>query len=337
MVTLKMTTQLKPRDLVTSPLIELICVLSILSRAMLLIGTPALGQDDIPPDNYNIGVPSDMLAGAPTLDPSETEADDTVIPRPIVEPPPPLKIFSAAETQKVCAKYQSKLISVYGEVFKIKNCVRHVIQDQDDIFKMTRQGIQMVGVEATDVAAIPIGAPWSEVSTLERPCSFFNKKYVTFSYTDIYYVDACVRHMLPDYETFLTHSRAHNDKNRALLALGAEEFFKIPHGPDILSVLDKEYSHLYELSANVDIIPIDEACRGTEGKVVMFYSRMYKIEKCHKREIDAESYTMHSSIGNSKILELRPEQWVSMPDGKSYPDKKPDRKADRKPEMKQSK
>ena len=184
----------------------------------------------------------------------------------------------------------------------------------------------MVGVEATDVAAIPVGVPWSEVTSLERPCSFFNKKYITFSYADIYYVDACVRHLLPDYETFLTHSRAHNDKNRALLALNPEEFFKLPQGSNILSILDKEYSHLYERSANVDIIPIDEACHGTEGKIVMFYSRMYKIEKCHKREIDAESYTMHSSIGSSKILELRPEQWVSMPDGKPYPDKKPEKK-----------
>jgi hypothetical protein len=329
MGTLKMALIKKPRDQATIQAMHLICAVSMHLSGLLLIASSAASA----PNTEEMGYPADTYSQASPQDPGqpETSSDDTIIPRPPVEPPPPLKIFSAAETQKVCAKYQGKLLSVYGEVFKIKNCIRHVIQDQQDIFTMTRQGLQMVGVEASDVAAIPVGVPWSEVASLARPCSFFNKKYITFSYADIYYVDGCVRHLLPDYETFLTHSRAHNDKNRALLALNPEEFFKIPHGSDILSILDKEYSNLYELSANVDIIPIDEACRGTEGKIVMFYSRMYKIEKCHKREIDAESYTMHSSIGNSKILELRPEQWVSMPDGKPYPDKKPDKKPEKKP------
>ncbi|MEI6398419.1 MAG: hypothetical protein WCO71_06595 [Pseudomonadota bacterium] len=72
----------------------------------------------------------------------------------------------------------------------------------------------------------------------------------------------------------------------------------------------------------MDIIPIDEACKGVDGKIVTFYSRMYKIEKCRKREIDAESFTMHGGAGSSKLTELKPEQWISMPDGKPYSDKK---------------
>ena len=55
-----------------------------------------------------------------------------------------------------------------------------------------------------------------------------------------------------------------------------------------------------------------------DGKIVTFYSRMYKIEKCRKREINAEKYTMGRRVNDAKLIELRPEQWVSMPDGKPF-------------------
>ncbi len=318
------TIQASPRGSLVKKIVYGLCISA---AGLLLFGEPLNAQDDLdsPPDD-SINMTPDASPSDASPNSGAQDDDDTIIRPPPKAPPATVKIFTAAETQKVCAKYQGKLLSVYGEVFKVKNCTRHLLQEQDDIFKMSRQGIPTVDVEATDVAAIPVGEPWSVINLVQRPCTFFNKKYVTFSYTDLYYVDGCARKLLPDYETYLAHSQAHGDKNRTVLALTAEEFFKMRQGDNITSVLDKEYSRLYELSANVDIIPIDEACKGAEGKIVMFYSRMYKIEKCHKREIDAEHYTMHSSVGNSKIKELTPEQWVSMPDGKPYPDPKATKK-----------
>ncbi len=258
-----------------------------------------------------------MTSSQPSSKPRD-EDDENIIRRPKEEDTPAPKEFSLLETQKACAKYKDKLISVYGEIYKLRHCTRHLVQDQEEIFKLTRQGTTVVEVDATDVAAIPVGPTWDTVSVKERPCATFNKKYVTFSYTDIYYVENCVRRLIPDYETLLVHRQERGQKNGEVLALTSKEFWSIRHGRDIASIIDKDFAKLLEGSAGVDIIPVDEACKGVEGKLVTFYSRMYKIEKCRKREIDAESFTMNRKLGDTKLIELKPEQWISMPDGKPY-------------------
>lgn len=272
------------------------------------------GQDSSEFGETSTSTPSLSNAGAKPSD----EDDDSIIKRPKEEDPPPPKEFTKAEIQKVCSKFKDKLISVYGEIFKLQNCVRHHVTDQEQVFQMTRQGVQVVEVEATDVAALPIGQTWEQVRAKDRPCSAFNKKYITFSYTDIYYVENCVRRLIPDYETLLVHRQERGQKNGEVLALTPKEFWSIRQGRDISSIIDKDFAKLLDGSAGVDIIPVDEACKGVEGKIVTFYSRMYKIEKCRKREIDAEAFTMNRKLGDAKLIELKPEQWISMPDGKPY-------------------
>ena len=293
-----------------------------LAFASLPYNVPAIAQEDMPAPEFD----GSVAGGTGDSDHATTKStdtdDDNIIRAPKEEETPPPKQFTAAEVKKVCAKYQGSLISVYGEIFRLRNCVRHPIHNQEDLFKFAKQGIKTVEVDATDVAAIPVGEPWEAASAEHRPCSFFSKKYITFSYTDIYFVENCVRKLIPDYETFLTHRKSRGIKSSEVLALTAREFYGIRQGRDISSVIDREFSKLLEGSAGVDIIPIDEACKGVEGKFVTFYSRMYKVEKCRKREIDAESFTMKRRATDLKLIELRPEQWVSMPDGKPYQDKK---------------
>jgi hypothetical protein len=285
---------------------------------LLLCAPISYAQDDNgSPDSENSRATTPHSSAA-----KSNEDDDNIIRAPKEPEAPPPKEFTKSEIQKVCSKYQGKLISVYGEIYKLQNCTRHLVQDQDELFKFGRQGTKTVEVEATDVAAIPVGEHWEALSSKNRSCSFFNKKYITFSYTDIYYVENCVRKLIPDYETFVIHRKEHAGKQSEVLALTAREFYAIRQGRDITSVVDKEFHKLLEGYAGVDIIPIDEACKGVEGKIVTFYSRMYKIEKCHKREIDAESFTMHRKLNDTKLIELHADQWVSMPDGKPFTDKK---------------
>ncbi len=301
---------------------------TLLAAGLLAAGSICPAQDDAPPPPAEPEYNGDMAPEAPAYAPSSatpgkpSEDDDNIIRKPKEAPPPPPIEFTKAEAQKSCAKYQGKLLSVYGEIYKIQNCVRHRVNEQEDIFKFSKQGIQVVEVNATDVAAIPVGESWENANSKERPCATFNKKYITFSYTDIYFVENCVRKLIPDYETLLAHRKERGQTNGEVLALSSKEFWSMKHGRDITSIIDKEFHKLLEGSAGVDIIPIDEACKGVDGKIVTFYSRMYKIEKCRKREIDAESFTMHGGAGSSKLTELKPEQWISMPDGKPYSDKK---------------
>ncbi len=278
-----------------------------------------MAQDEIMPvDSSGVIEPSPDQPMASGAKAGAADDDDNIIKVPKEPDPPPPKQFTSREIQAVCAKYKNNLVSVYGELYKIRNCTRHLIVNQEEIFKFAREGIKTIEVEATDVAALPVGDTWEHVSTKDRPCTFFSKKYVTFSYTDIYFVENCVRKLVPDYETLLSHRKAQGIKSTEILALTAREFYGIRQGRDITSIVDKEFSKLLDGSAGVDIIPIDEACKGVDGKIVTFYSRMYKIEKCRKREINAEKYTMGRRINDAKLIELRPEQWVSMPDGKPF-------------------
>jgi len=288
----------------------------------ILASTTRLNAQDetfVPDSGYNDSTDSGSIPSAPK---GSSEDDDNVIKVPKQPDPPPPKQFTASETQKVCAKYRGSLLSVFGEIYKLQNCTRHQIHDQEELFKFAKQGVKTIEVDSKDVAALPIGDSWEIVNSKIRPCSFFNKKYITFSYTDIYYVENCVRKLIPDYETLLDHRKRQGTKSSEVLALNAREFYQIRQGRDVASVIDREFSKLLEGSAGVDIVPIDEACKGVEGKIVTFYSRMYKIEKCRKREIDAEQFTMHRKISDTKLIELRPEQWVSMPDGKPFDGKK---------------
>lgn len=281
--------------------------------ACLWMGSVSLAEDFDPSDSSAASSGSQKKAGK-----IADEDDENIIRRPKEDEAPPPKVFSKAEVQKACEKYRGKLISVYGEIYKLENCVRHLIHDQETVYKFSRQATPIVEVEASEVAALPVGDSWEQMNTKERPCSKFHKQYVTYSYTDIYFVENCVRKLIPDYETLLAHRKQQGQRNGEVLALTAKEFWSMRQGRDISSIIDKEFGTLKDGSAGVDIIPVDEACKGVDGKIVSFYSRLYKIEKCRKREIDAESFTMRRKLGDIKIVELRPEQWVSIPDGKPY-------------------
>ena len=245
--------------------------------------------------------------------------DDNIIKKPKESSEPIAKEFTNIERNKACSKFNGKLVSLSGEMWKVKDCKRHQVNDPDIMFRLSRQGGAVVEADARELAAIPIGETWDSLqSGKPRTCAAFNGKYITLSYTDIYFVDRCIRRLIPDYETLLKHRRDRKDRSTDVLAVSDAEFHAVKQGRDIPSEVDREFAKLIDGSAGVDIIPVDEACHGVEGKLVSFYSRLYHIEKCRKREIDAEAFTMKRRTLDAKIIELKPEQWLSLPDGKPY-------------------
>ena len=81
----------------------------------------------------------------------------------------------------------------------------------------------------------------------------------------------------------------------------------IKDGTPFDSVLDKGSSKVDY--AKVDTIPLDEACSGLEGRYVSYYSRVYKIYKCHKRPVDPVQFSRKVM---KKPTELSSEQWLSL-------------------------
>jgi hypothetical protein len=250
------------------------------------------------------------------------EVDDTIIKVPRPQPAKPRPV-TAAERKTACAKYEGRFISYYSEIYKVEKCSRRQVQDPATLQRLMRGTTSIVEVEVPVIAALPPGAPLVAAAKARRGCRQLEGKFVSFSYTDVYLVQKCHRRMFPDWETFTTFKKKKPGKTAAsgdILALTEDEFYGLPQGPDMPSAVDIEFLKQYDRTKSIDIIPIDEACRGIEGKVVSFYSKLYKIEKCRKREMNAELATMRNP--SLKPRELTPEQWISLPDGKSLIDEK---------------
>ncbi|NDE15855.1 hypothetical protein EBZ80_13080, partial [bacterium] len=243
--------------------------------------------------------------------------DDSVIKVPKPEPAKP-RVVSAAERMKACAKHEGKYLSYYSDIFRVENCKRRVIQDPETLSRLMRGTVGVTEVESDIIAAIPAGQPVADQGAKNRRgCKQLEGRFVTFSYVDVYLVQKCKKRLFPDWETFIAFQKKRGIKSglgSEVVPLSEAEFDLLQIGPEMPSSVDVEFIRQYDRSKVIDVIPIDEACRGIEGKIVSFYSKLYKIEKCRKREMDPEVATLRNP--ELKPRELRPEQWNSLPDGK---------------------
>ncbi len=243
--------------------------------------------------------------------------DDSIIKVPKPEPAKP-RVVTAAERKKACGKHEGKYISYYSEIFRVENCKRRAVQDPETLSRLMRGSVNVTEVESDIIAAIPAGQPVADQGAKSRrSCKQLEGRFITFSYVDVYLVQKCKKRIFPDWETFIAFQKKRGITSgigSEVIPLTEAEFDLLQIGPEMPSSVDLEFIRQYDRSKVVDVIPIDEACRGVEGKIVSFYSKLYKIEKCRKREMDPEVATLKNP--ELKPKELRPEQWNSLPDGK---------------------
>jgi hypothetical protein len=283
--------------------------LAALGLATMLAATaaPLLAQQD---DRGAAPPPPAGAAGGETKEVVVEATENDFVPR---------KVFTRAERQAICRRYEGKLIAFYSEVYKVVSCVRRPIYSNKTIYSFMRSGQQVLDVDGDVIAAIHEGEPLDQSISLEtaRGCKKLEGKYVTFSSVDVYFVEKCQKRLFPDWTTYTTHRQKHGDIKGEILSLSLVEFDMLPDGKPIPSVVDEMFAKLLKGEAQVDVIPVDEACAGVNGKVVSYYSRLYKIEACRKREITNPDLFFKKLGGPTmKITELRSEQWLSLPEGK---------------------
>ncbi len=245
------------------------------------------------------------------------ETDDSIIRVPHPQPAK-LRPITAAERKNACARFDGKYISYYSEIYHVEKCKRRLVQDPSTLTQIMRGSFQVTEVESDIIAALSAGELIADQGAKKRRgCKQLEGKFVTFSYVDIYFIQKCKKRAFPDWETFIAWQKKMGRKSgigAEVIPLSEAEFDLLQIGPEIPSAVDLEFIRQYDRSKVVDIIPIDEACRGLEGKTVSFYSKLYKIEKCRKRELDPELATLKNPSLNPKVLTA--EQWNSLPDGK---------------------
>lgn len=226
------------------------------------------------------------------------------------------KTFSADEIQLTCKKYAGQYVSHYRKVFKIENCQRREVDFGEDIVKL-RNSYSIKDVSNDVIAQIPMGPPLviHKPAPPTRDCHKLEGEYITFTFNEIYYVHECKRRLFPDFETYAEHRKLRKSLRKPLIQLTREEFDGIEVGDLMPTIMDKAFKDVLSPESGVDVIPIDEACKGLNGRFVSYYSRIYRVDACTKREIDAEKF-LRLRRGKIQIKELSAEQWISLPDGK---------------------
>ncbi len=135
---------------------------------------------------------------------------------------------------------------------------------------------------------------------------------MTFGYTDVYFVENCKKRIFPEWSAFVEHQRKTRREKSEVLALTYPEFARLPVGTQMESFADSEYAKLKILGRNVDVIPLDVACKGLNGKDVSYIDRIYRIEKCRKRPYDIEKFLFKRRDSRTRLTELTSEQWISI-------------------------
>ncbi len=273
--------------------------------------SPELNQADDPYANQD----SDPLAQATPSTPGTTPAQGAPA-DPNELPPPKLPqkaTFSDAEVKAECRKFEGKFIAYYDRVFKVEGCKRREVVSDDDEENPVLKGHRVIPVENITVAKIPEGSAIGATPKGKKPnCAKIEGRYIISRASDVFFVEKCKKRPFPDWDTYADHAAKHPKKD--ILELPEEEFLALPIGTEFTSSLNDEYKKMLVTEKNVDVLPLDEACKGLNGAYVSYYAKIYKVEKCKKHEVDAERFLLR--FPNYKLREMSSEQWVSIPTGK---------------------
>jgi hypothetical protein len=259
------------------------------------------------------------LASAQTGDPAPASTPTPAVTLAPASAVMPWKKVSAADREKSCKTYEGTFISYYGELWKVENCKRRGIRSQSAILDIVSQVNSVTEVDGATIAVIPEGVPLADDDPASGPmrgCKEFEGKYITHSYLDIFFIEGCKKRLMPDWETYLDHKARRHDEKSEVFGLSYAEFLKIPTGKEIPSIADEEFRRLLKKEKTPDVVPAKDACKGLEGEFVSYYSKLYKIENCRRREIDSELF-FEGRLGLTRqVLDLSDEQWISIPEGK---------------------
>ncbi len=235
-----------------------------------------------------------------------------------VEKKPAVKTTKAISKTEACRKYDKKHIVYYSDIYFVEKCQRHLVVQESAEFKIVKSGT-LIEVDQDVVQAIPRGEPMKSGVDKKRSCKELEGRYVTTHFIDIYYVDGCKKRLFPEWDTYQAHSQTKPRERREILEVTDAELSSFKDGKDMPN-LERQDDEVIVDGSTIDLLPIKEACKGLEGKIVAFYGAIYRIEKCRKRPIVSQS-EVDLSIKSQAVIEINATQWYSLPKGKPIGEK----------------
>ena len=227
-------------------------------------------------------------------------------------------VYSSAAKKKECQLRNGKYLGYYDHIYYVENCTLRLVTSSKILNHVTSRGVKLQTVGHETIAMLKMGQPLTELTSNQknqRTCKQLESKYITHSYTDIFFVSKCRKKAFPDWTTFIAHRKSTKKRKSEVLALTWGEFSRIKLGTPFESTIDSEFEKLLTGEAGIEVIPIDEACAGVNHKNVSYVDKIYRIENCSKREYDAAAFVRKRAGKPFKLKELTAEQWLSMPEG----------------------
>jgi hypothetical protein len=225
---------------------------------------------------------------------------------------------SVETTKRLCRQYNNQYIGYYDQVFHVVACIRYPL-DSEVIYQLQRSRKKIVEVGSEVIAYIPsVVEGWrSNPDVPRRGCRILEGKYISYSSGDVYFIESCKKRVFQDWASYESH-RGSLSKQEAILSVTYDEYTALEDGEPMPSVLDQEMKDLLKMAESIDIIPADEACRGLNDRFVSYYSKVYKVERCRKRQLTEDAVGRIFLNSQQRVIEMSSQQWLSIPDGPVY-------------------
>ena len=232
----------------------------------------------------------------------------------------------AKSSQLNCKKFANSFISYYSSVFHVSGCKRYKLESHQ-VYELTKKSKKVHEVDSSVIDSIPLGGAYLKSAKKEKEsiCKKYERTYITFSFMDVYWVENCKKKRFPDWASYESH-RGKLNKEISLHSLELDDFSQIAEIDPMPSVINEEFRETIN-SDQVDMIPVDEACKGIQNQFVTYLGQMFYIESidkgdkglaCQKRQVDAEIFTRKKAGESFRLRELNSSQAISIPDGGPY-------------------
>ena len=212
-------------------------------------------------------------------------------------------VAAAGGTGDMCRRYEGKYISYYNNVYLVRKCQRHEMTAS--VYEINKRGVEIKQVDAEVIRSIPQAKAENKTQMDVRSiCRKLEKKYISVSFVDIYFVENCRRRAFPNWEAYQEHRRQRRQGvSEPVEIISTREIQVLPVGEVMPSVTATP-------SERGENISIAKTCKRLENKYVSFYRHLYIIKNCHKLPV---TYAEIQKKGATIARELTTEQWKAIP------------------------
>lgn len=208
----------------------------------------------------------------------------------------------ADSRSSLCKKYEGAYISYYDGLYQVRGCKRY--DKSSSAYQITKSGARIQQVGADVITQIPLAKTSDKPAKTSKSavCKKLEGKYVSVSFTDIYYVSDCQRRLFPNWETYQEHrQRRTSALDDLIVPVSKAELQSLPTGEPVSSTA-------MIVKKKVNSASIQQRCRELENKYVSFYRHIYQIKNCKRKVV---RYDAFKQSGAAITRELTAEEWRS--------------------------